>query len=421
MHDRKVLYLYEDELKSFLEDGLASSTTLILDAVAFSWDDESVFHVHLDYPKSYVSGRPIRTRIIYTEDALDTLDEAFVHAFIAEHAMSFDGIEKGVLCCFFAYNGSFFEKKSFYFTTATIIECETRYVPLEADLYSRSKGLLEVDVLGKKSVAIVGLGSFGSHVSIELAKSGIGEFHLFDFDRLELANVARHTSGVSELGRYKTCSVRDAILQKNPYAIVNTYEVNINEQQGVFEAVVKDVDIVLALTDENQSRYLINHLALKHKKCALFGRAITRAEAGDVFRLRGYDHKSPCLVCLMGLNIFSYREEEYSTEKQVDRELPAYTSQADKDAKVQVGLSSDIIPICNMIVKLALVELSKGLDAGIASLEEDLQSDYYFWVNRREEKYKEWLPMGYKVDRLSVMRWYGLRISKEQECMACLR
>jgi hypothetical protein len=88
-------------------------------------------------------------------------------------------------------------------------------------------------------------------------------------------------------------------------------------------------------------------------------------------------------------------------------------------AKVQVGLSSDIAPICNMIVKFALVELSKGLASGISSLEEDLVADYYIWVNRRDDKYKSLPKMEYFANKPSVLRWYGVRVEKDKKCLIC--
>ena len=121
---------------------------------------------------------------------------------------------------------------------------------------------------------------------------------------------------------------------------------------------------------------------------ALFGRAITRAEGGDVFRLRGNENSAPCFACLIGNGLFDGQREEVSTIKQANRDLQAYASEAEKNVVVQVGLSSDIAPICNMIVKLSLVELSRGLNSGINSLEEDLLADYYIWANRRDDKYK---------------------------------
>ena len=87
----------------------------------------------------------------------------------------------------------------------------SEFIPSREELYSRSKGILEVDILREKRVLIVGLGSFGSHIAVELAKAGVGSFALMDFDRVEPHNLARHIATVNDIGRLKTDVVEDAI------------------------------------------------------------------------------------------------------------------------------------------------------------------------------------------------------------------
>ncbi|MFH1418877.1 MAG: ThiF family adenylyltransferase [Planctomycetota bacterium] len=100
-------------------------------------------------------------------------------------------------------------------------------VPVRKELYSRTKGLLETDVLADSSVFIAGQGSGGSFVTWELAKLGILNFALMDHDRLEVANVVRHMAGISDVGRYKTKAMADMIREKNPYAHVHTWETKV--------------------------------------------------------------------------------------------------------------------------------------------------------------------------------------------------
>ena len=80
----------------------------------------------------------------------------------------------------------------------------------------------------ERKVAVVGLGSGGSLVAIELAKAGVGKFVLVDFDRIELYNIIRHICGLSDLRRPKTNVMRDRILDKNPFAEVEIFNTNIN-------------------------------------------------------------------------------------------------------------------------------------------------------------------------------------------------
>jgi hypothetical protein len=72
-----------------------------------------------------------------------------------------------------------------------------------------------------------------------------------------------------------------------------------------------------------------------------------------------------------------------------------------------------------MIVRLALVELSRGSGAGIASLQDDLEADFYIWANRRELSYAGWNPMGFGFRDVSILRWYGARFERKHDCPVC--
>ena len=86
---------------------------------------------------------------------------------------------------------------------------------------------------------------------------------------------------------------------------------------------------------------------------------------------------------------------------------------------VQVGLSADIEPICNMMIKIALMELSRGVESGISCLEEELVYDYYMWANRRERRHANWAPMPGAGAKPTIMRWYGAHIPKNENCSLC--
>ncbi len=291
--------------------------------------------------------------------------------------------------------------------------CVVSFIPAQTEMYSRSKGILEVDVLSQKRVMIVGLGSFGSQIAIELAKAGVGQFALFDFDRVELHNLARHTCGIKDLGRLKTDAIKDAILGKNKYAVVETFPVNIIENKDQMETQVAKSDVVICATDNNPSRFLLSKSLCEHNKFGLFGRAVTRAEGGDVFRYN--PNGGPCYECLVESAIYSASAEEVTDRSQ----LPAYVSPEDADAIVQVGLSSDIEPICNLIVKLALIELAKGKQSGIEQLEKELTYDYYMWANRRERNYGNWAAFNNAANKPTILRWYGTYIAKNEDCPIC--
>ncbi|KAK3742621.1 hypothetical protein QZH41_000464 [Actinostola sp. cb2023] len=281
-------------------------------------------------------------------------------------------------------------------------------------LYSRSQGLLESGLLEEQKVAIVGLGSGGSHVAIELAKAGVGNFVLVDYDRIELNNIIRHTCGVSDLGRLKTKAIRDRILDKNPFADVKLHNCDINDLSRGKE-ILAGCDLIIAATDNSRSRLNINSLAFELEIPALFGKCAVRAAGGEVIVVR--PNKGPCFNCVCG----SHGDEEVSSFRQAREANPSYVSDNEVEATIQVGLSSDIIPISNMIVKIALVELCKGKDSALSSLENDFRSAYYVWANRSDARYLE-----YEQDSLddfsktSILRWYAVtNTSIDEKCLEC--
>ena len=179
--------------------------------------------------------------------------------------------------------------------------------PSKELLYSRSKGILESGLLEKRKVAIVGLGSGGSFIAVELAKAGVGHFILIDFDRIELNNIARHVCGLGDLGRLKTNAVRDILLNKNPFITIETHCSNINK---VHEArkILKDCDLIVAATDNVRSRLNINSIAIEHNIPTLFGKCSVRAAGGEVLRVRPND--GPCFSCVFTNQSLEASQEE---------------------------------------------------------------------------------------------------------------
>lgn len=293
---------------------------------------------------------------------------------------------------------------------------KVNYIPSQENIFSRSKGILEVGALKDKRVLIIGLGSFGSQIAIELAKAGVGNFALMDFDRVELHNLSRHTATVRDLGRLKTNVIQEAILGKNPYAMVEKFPIDINKDLPLLYNEVEKADLVICATDNNTSRFNISKALVEKQTVGIFGRAITRAEGGDVFR---YRPGGPCYCCLIGEGNLQQEEITNVDSARRDGRIAAYVSPEDADAMVQVGLSSDIEPICNLMVKLSLVELSRGTDTGISSLESELVYDFYMWANRRERHFSNWKPLPEAGNLPTILRWYGVKTSKEDNCPIC--
>ncbi len=405
-----LVYLYQYQIQKFMNN--AGRYTL---GIAYEWKGEDVYHAYMEYPQIAPSGYAVPCLFLKAGNRNEFDGAETLTANLDNPEIPVDKL--GIVIVFCLENGQLLKRA--FVPGSGDREIRIEYVPDKSNLYTRSKGLIEVGALEKKNVLIVGLGSGGACIAVELAKAGVGNFSLLDFDRLELHNIARHIAGVNELGRLKTNIVRDAILSKNPYAKIDTYPVDMLAEPELIERLVKETDLVIAATDSLSSRYVLNSLIIKHGKVGLFGRAVTRAEGGDVLRVRP---GGPCYACLKGSQW--YTQEDEITDLRRARAtgiIPAYTSEEDANAMVQVGLATDIAPINTMVVKLAIQELSRGTDCVISSLDEELNYDFYMWANRRELHFANWAPFNNNPGKKkpTILQWYGVKFPKNCDCHEC--
>jgi molybdopterin/thiamine biosynthesis adenylyltransferase/nitroreductase len=95
------------------------------------------------------------------------------------------------------------------------------------EAFARNIGFLspaEQDRLHRATVALPGLGGVGGAHLVTLARTGIGRFHLADFDCFETANVNRqHGARVGTFGRPKLDVMRQELRAINPYADVQSF------------------------------------------------------------------------------------------------------------------------------------------------------------------------------------------------------
>ncbi len=409
------VYMLEEQVQAAYER-FRTSQNNFLPGIACGFDDGDVFHVYTSVPRVHIAGYPCHSAIQFLVKMPEPEESLAIVTKIGE--TMFGNNPKPVVIVLLAAEEKRLEHRVFIRISGQFREGSLKFIPEQSELYSRSKGLLETSILANCRVGVVGLGSGGSTVALELAKAGVGNFVLIDFDRMELANISRHICGIGDLGRYKTKAVRDLLYARNPYIKVKTAEININTNLEETNSLLKNCDLIIAATDNDRSRFNLNQIALQYKIPTIFGRAITRAAGGDVLRVRPY--QGPCLACIFTNDFLKSLPDEISQFGQARNQNLAYVSDEEVKATIQVGLSCDILPISNMIVKLALVELSGGCKAsGLVSLAEDLVADFYIWANRRELSYANYLKMGYGSKTPSILRWYGAKYDRDLSCFMC--
>ena len=99
--------------------------------------------------------------------------------------------------------------------------------------YSRLMALKRMGVvknyeeIRKQTVLIVGIGGIGSVVAEMLTRCGIGKLILFDYDKVELANMNRMFYLPEHAGLSKVEAAKTSLLNINPDVEIETFNMNI--------------------------------------------------------------------------------------------------------------------------------------------------------------------------------------------------
>lgn len=158
-------------------------------------------------------------------------------------------------------------------------------VKLKIDIFSRNTGILESDIMLRKGAVIIGCGSVGSLVALELARAGVGRFFLIDMDIMGYHNICRHQCGVQDVGKFKTAAVKERILQINPTAQVLTANKMIQEvDKSLLESFCNPDTIMIGCADNREGDLYGNqHIAKPVGMPFVSIGCWERAFAGEIF------------------------------------------------------------------------------------------------------------------------------------------
>ena len=219
------------------------------------------------------------------------------------------------------------------------------------NLFSRNTGLLESSAMLDKRAVLVGCGSVGSFVAMQLARSGVGKFVLCDTDTLEIHNICRHQCGFDDLGRYKVDAVKDKILNINPNAEVITYRSIIQRvPEDELMSLLGRNTIIIGGGDNRGSADWACKLAIKTDSTFVSTGCWTRAFAGEIFYWASGRNLS-CYSCALGGLIDEDRPESHATYFGSDEEKETLS--------FEPGIAADIDFVTIIAVKLALDLLNR--------------------------------------------------------------
>lgn len=129
---------------------------------------------------------------------------------------------------------------------------------------TRSARVPELRAVRERTVSLVGLGSLGAPLGIEIARAGVGELRVADFDYVDPAGGVRWVYELEVAGQPKTQAIAEFVRRNYPYTSVRKFDVMIGDtplqrsgatEGNVLEEWVRCSSVLIdATAEENVSR-----------------------------------------------------------------------------------------------------------------------------------------------------------------------
>lgn len=122
----------------------------------------------------------------------------------------------------------------------------------------------EKSILSQAKIGIAGAGGLGSNCAMHLIRSGIKKLCVIDFDVVSPSNLNRQFFFKAQLGLPKVDALKTNLLQIEPSAEITTFHEKLTEKNMLTHFM--DCDIIIEAFDNPQSKQLLIHQAIRHKK-----------------------------------------------------------------------------------------------------------------------------------------------------------
>lgn len=168
--------------------------------------------------------------------------------------------------------------------------------------YARNIVLPEIGAAGQERllqsrVLVVGAGGIGSPLLLYLAAAGVGTIGIVDSDKVDLSNLQRQILfETADVGRGKTESAADALLDLNPHIQIKQHAVRLTLENA--KSILSEYDIVADGSDNFETRFLVHDTCFKLKK-TLISAAVVGFN-GQLSTFKAYlGAPHPCYHCFI--------------------------------------------------------------------------------------------------------------------------
>ena len=271
------------------------------------------------------------------------------------------------------------------------IDCiRGRVIDIPSNIFTRAENFLKdtFNLLSAQTVLLVGLGSMGSKIALDLAKSGVKHFVLYDYERLEPENICRHIGSLEDLGMKKVEIVKNGLYAINPNVEVTLNAVNPVDGENVekFQNHLEHSDLCIVSTGNYESEMFVNAIATRRHKPVIFVYCDENVDYGEIFYYNPPD--GPCYECLQSNRVNDLTEnpdydQRFEKFNRPDESRPVPGKGYYRTPGVP-GISIDVEFVSLLASKLAITILSK-VDSKFQSFYDIFGGkSFFYWQNRSQ-------------------------------------
>lgn len=259
-----------------------------------------------------------------------------------------------------------------------------------------------LEKLNNSKVLVLGAGTIGSRVIDLLAKSGVGKIYIADNDVLEIGNISRHILPLSDIGLPKAGSLKNYLLQRNPFLNIDVYDKDITNSKATnwLTRVIQEVDLVISCIGNDATESWINYSTTLHSKPTLYCRVYAHATIGEIFLSK------PNQICFNCLSELLSEDTTIPRPPKLDFEDMVMFDDADCGASFIPGSASDIDLISLHCTRIAIDFLSS----------KTIQNSYWLIRGREFDVENNWDIDERLRQPYSVL---GLSPIPRKECSVC--
>lgn len=149
--------------------------------------------------------------------------------------------------------------------------------------YSRIQDSVDMEILKKSRIIVIGAGGSYSLVT-SFARCGVGTLTVLDFDTIEETNIVRQGYKIFDIGNYKVDALGKEVASINSevnYRGITKNFFNMNDEE--LDAIFKDADLLLFLTDSFKAQAFGNIIALRYNKPAIWSGWYAQSRTAELF------------------------------------------------------------------------------------------------------------------------------------------